>query len=193
MKKAIRPAIFKWRPTEPELILCAVRGYLRSSLSFRNVEERLSERGLEADHTTIWRWGQHYGPELEARLRRHLKPTHRSWRVDETYVRVQGRWCDLYRAIDSTGGPDRLQALGLARCRCGQTPLPQGADGSVASAAPGYQYGPSTPLRRGDFRSQKGRNPATPLLPPASPIREQHPGAGSASDQTTRKGQAGLS
>ena len=46
---------------------------------------------------------QRYGPELEARLRRHLKPTHRSWRVDETYVRVKGRWCYLYRAIDSTG------------------------------------------------------------------------------------------
>ena len=58
MKQAIRPAIFKWRQTEPELILCAVRWYLRYSLSFRDVEELLSERGLEADHTTIWRWVQ---------------------------------------------------------------------------------------------------------------------------------------
>ena len=63
----------------------------------------LRERGLEADHTTIWRWVQHYGPELEERLRRHLKPTNRSWRVDETYIRVRGRWCYLYRAIDSAG------------------------------------------------------------------------------------------
>ena len=93
MEKAIRPAIFKWRQTEPELILCAVRWYLRYSLSLRDVEELLSERGLEADHTTIWRWVQRYGPELEERLRRHLKPTNRSWRVDETYVRVKGRWC----------------------------------------------------------------------------------------------------
>ncbi len=103
MKKAIRPAIFKWRQTEPGLILCAVRWYLRYSLSFRDVEELLRERGLEADHTTIWRWVQHYGPELEERLRRHLKPTNRPWRVDETYVRVKGRWCYLYRALDSTG------------------------------------------------------------------------------------------
>ena len=88
MKETIRPAIFKWRQTEPELILCAVRWYLRYSLSFRDVEELLSERGLEADHTTIWRWVQRYGSELEARLRRHLKPTNKSWRVDETYVRV---------------------------------------------------------------------------------------------------------
>ena len=98
-----RPAIFKWRQSEPALILCAVRWYLRYSLSLRNVEELLEERGLGADHTTVWRWVQGYGPELDQRLRSHLKPTKKSWRVDETYVRVKGRWCYLYRAIDSTG------------------------------------------------------------------------------------------
>src|ERR1039457_5805312 len=95
-----RPAIFKWRQTEPGLILCAVRWYLRSSLSLLDVEELLEERGLNVDHTTVWRWGQYYGPELEQRLRRHPKPTTKSWRVDQTYVRVKGRWCYLYRAID---------------------------------------------------------------------------------------------
>ncbi len=113
MKKTIRPAIFKCRQTEPELILCAVRWYLRYSLSFRDVEELLGERGLKADHTTIWRWVQRYGPELEARLRRHLKPTHKSWRVDETCVRVKGRWCYLYRAIDSTGATIDFMLSGL--------------------------------------------------------------------------------
>ena len=102
MKNVTRSAIFKWRQTAPELILCAVRWYLRYSLSLRDVEELLAERGLEADHTTNWRRVQRYGPELEQRLRRHLKPTNKSWRVDETYIRVQGRWCYLYRAIDST-------------------------------------------------------------------------------------------
>src|SRR5450432_2550359 len=63
----------------------------------------MDERGLQADHTTIWRWVQRYGPELEQRLRRHRKPTNKSWRVDETFVRVKGRWCYLYRAIDSAG------------------------------------------------------------------------------------------
>jgi IS6 family transposase len=87
----------------PELILCAVRWYLRYSLSLRDVEELFAERGLAADHTTIWRWLQRYGPELEQRLRRQLKPTNKSWRVDETYIRVKGVWCYLYRAIDSTG------------------------------------------------------------------------------------------
>jgi transposase, IS6 family len=98
-----RPAIFKWRQTEPGIVLRAVRWHLRYSLSLRDVKELLAERGLSADHTTVWRWMQCYGPELEQRLRLHLKPTNRSWRVDETYVRVKGRWCYLYRAIDSAG------------------------------------------------------------------------------------------
>jgi transposase, IS6 family len=101
VKKATRPAIFKWRQTAPELTLFVVRWYLRYSLSLRDVEELLTERGLQADHTTIWRWVQRYGPELEQRLRRDLKPTNKSWRVEETYARVQGHWCYLYRAIDS--------------------------------------------------------------------------------------------
>jgi transposase-like protein len=103
VKNATRPAIFKWRLTAPELILCAVRWYLRYSLSLRAVQELFAERSLEADHTTIWRWVQRYGPEREQRLRRHLKPTNKSWRVDETYIRVRDRWCYLYRAIDSAG------------------------------------------------------------------------------------------
>ena len=103
MKNASRPTIFKWRQTAPAPILCAVRWYLRYSLSLRDVEELFAERGVAADHTTIWRWVQHYGPALEQRLRRQLKPTNKSWRVDETYIRVKGRWCYLYRAIDSTG------------------------------------------------------------------------------------------
>jgi len=68
-----------------ELIVCAVRWYLWYSLLLRDVEELLNERGLAADHTTVWRWVQRYGSELEQRLRRHLKPTNKSWRVDETY------------------------------------------------------------------------------------------------------------
>src|SRR5262245_47743937 len=87
---ATRPVIFKWRQTEPAFILCAVRWYLRYSLSLRNVEEFLKQRGLDADHTTVWRWVQRYGPELEQQMRRHLKPTNKSWRVDETYCSGEG-------------------------------------------------------------------------------------------------------
>ena len=100
---ATRPAIFKWRQTEPQLILCAVRWYLRYSLSLRDVEELLEERCLEADHTTVWRWVQRSGPEWEQRMRCHLKPSNKAWRCDETYIKVKGRWCYLYRAIDSAG------------------------------------------------------------------------------------------
>lgn len=97
-----RPALFRGRHFEDEIILLCVRWYLRYSLSYRDLEEMMAERGLAVDHSTV-RWVQRYGPELEQRLRRHLKPTNKSWRVDETYVRVQGRWCYLYRAIDSKG------------------------------------------------------------------------------------------
>jgi transposase, IS6 family len=103
MAELQRPAIFKWRHFAPEIILCAVRWYLRYSLSYRDIQELLVERGLEVDHTTVWRWVQRYTPELEERTRPHLKSTNKSWRVDETYVRVKGRWFYLYRAIDSAG------------------------------------------------------------------------------------------
>ena len=73
------------------------------ALSLRDVEELLEERSLNTDHRTIWRWVQCYGPELDQRLRGHLKQTNKSWRVDETYIRVKGRWCYLYKAIDSAG------------------------------------------------------------------------------------------
>src|SRR3981189_3248498 len=95
--------LFKWRQFEPEVILLAVGWYLRFLLSYRDVEELLAERGVHAAHVTVWRWVQRYAPELQRCLRRHLKPTNDSWRVDETYIRVKGKWRYLYRAVDSSG------------------------------------------------------------------------------------------
>ena len=95
--------LFKWRQFEPEVILLAVGWYLRFSLSYRDVEELLAERGLHADHVTVWRWVQRYAPEMERRLRSRLRPINDSWRVDETYIRVKGKWVYLYRAVDSSG------------------------------------------------------------------------------------------
>ena len=99
----LRPVEFKWRQFEPQLILMAVGWYLRFSLSYRDVEDLLQERGMSVDHVTVWRWVQRYAPELDRRLRSHLKPTNKSWRVDETYIRVKGKWTYLYRAVDSAG------------------------------------------------------------------------------------------
>jgi IS6 family transposase len=95
--------LFKWRQFEPEVILLAVGWYLRFSLSYRGVEELLAERGLLVDHVTVWRWVQSYALELERRLRQKLRPTNYGWRVDETYIRVKGKWVYLYRAVDSSG------------------------------------------------------------------------------------------
>src|SRR5215510_14377039 len=95
--------LFKWRQFQPEVILLAVGWYLRFSLSYRDVEELLAERGLLVDHVTVWRWVQRYAPEMERRLRSKLKPTNDSWRVDETYIRIKGKWRYLYRAVDSAG------------------------------------------------------------------------------------------
>ena len=192
MKQPIRPAIFKWRQTAPEVILCAVRWYLRYSLSLRDVEELLDERGLKADHTTVWRWVQRYGPELEQRLRRHLKPTNKSWRVDETYVRVKGRWCYLYRAIDSTGATidfllsalrDAAAAKRLFRQALSDPSHPQPR---VINTDQARLYGAAIPAvkEEGTLRG--------PLPPSAGPILEQYPGAGPSSDQTTGKGQTGF-
>jgi len=92
---------FKWRHFQADIILLCVRWYLRYSLSYRDLEEMMRERGLPVDHTTIYRWVQHYAPELEKRSRPYLKATTDSWRVDETYIKVKKEWVYLYRAVDS--------------------------------------------------------------------------------------------
>ena len=81
----------------------AVRWYLRYPLAYLHVSEMLTERGLFIDASCVWRWVQAYAPELDKRCRPHLKSTNKSYRVDETYIKVKGKDRYLYRAVDSTG------------------------------------------------------------------------------------------
>jgi len=85
------------------VILLAVRWYLRYSLSYRDLEEILAERGIDVDHVTLSRWVQRFTPELidAARPRRHAVGDR--WFVDETYVKVSGVWRYVYRAVDQHG------------------------------------------------------------------------------------------
>ena len=101
---------FKWRHFRGEIILWAVRWYCRYGISYRELEEMMAERGVEVDHSTIYRWVQKYAPEIEKRLRWHWrKPGHRlSWQVDETCIKVKGKWTYLYRAIN-----DQNQTVGF--------------------------------------------------------------------------------
>ena len=94
---------FKWRHFPGEVILLCVRWYLRYPLAYEHVSELLAERGVAVDPTCIWRWVQTYAPELNKRCRPHLKPTNKSYRTDETYIKVKGEDKYLYRAVDSTG------------------------------------------------------------------------------------------
>ena len=98
-----RPALFRGRHFREEIIVLCLRWYLRYPLSYRNLEEMMAERGLSVDHSTIARWVLHYAPILNKRIQRRMRNRNRSWRVDETYIRVPGRWTYLYRAIDSDG------------------------------------------------------------------------------------------
>ncbi len=94
---------FKWRHFQSSIILLNVRWDLKYPLSYRNLSEMMLERGLKVAHSTICRWVHTYSPEIEKRTRRYLKPTNDSWRVDETYIKVNGDWKYLYRAVDSEG------------------------------------------------------------------------------------------
>jgi transposase-like protein len=143
--------------TRPEIFKCAVRWYLRYSLPLRDAEALLIERGLGADHTSVWRWVQRHAPELEQRLRHHLKLTNKSWRVDETYIRIKGRWCYLYRAIDSLG--DTIDfLLSALRDTDAAKRLFRSALKILPFAATRHQYGLGTDLQ---FRHPRAKEDGT--------------------------------
>jgi transposase, IS6 family len=96
-------SLFKRRRFPVEIILLCVRWYCKYGISYRDLTEMMPERGVAVDPGTIFRWVQRYVPEIEKRVRRYQGPRSGSWRVDETYVRVGGRWKYLFRAVDKHG------------------------------------------------------------------------------------------
>src|SRR5512138_2996543 len=96
-------SVFKRRRFMAEIILLCVRWYCRYGISYRDLEEMMAERGVAVDHVTLCRWVQRYAPELEKRARWYQGYRSSSWRVDETYVRVGGKWKYLFRAVDKQG------------------------------------------------------------------------------------------
>jgi len=117
--------LFEGRHFDREVIILCVRWYLRFKLSLRDLVEMMVERDLSMAHTTIMRWVQRYAPEFEKRWRRFAQAVGRSWRVDETYVKIRGAWFYLYRAVDRARQDGRLQAERHARRRGRQGVLPQ--------------------------------------------------------------------
>ena len=90
-------------PVSAEIVLLCVRWYCRYGISYRDLEEMMDERGVAVDHVTLYRWVQRYAPEIEKRVRWYQGYRSSSWRVDETYVRVGGKWKYLFRAVDKRG------------------------------------------------------------------------------------------
>jgi len=94
---------FKGSQFEREIILWAVRWYIAYPISYRQLEEMMGERGVVVDHSTLNRWVIKYAPAFEKAFRRRQCPVGRSWRMDETYVKIKGKGANLYRAVDKEG------------------------------------------------------------------------------------------
>ena len=103
MKKKIQKSenLFKWKHFLPEIIILCLRWYLKYKLSFRDLVEIMAERGFSQVHTTIMRWVHEYSPIINKKIRKYLCHSTDSYRLDETYVKIRGKWYYLYRAIDS--------------------------------------------------------------------------------------------
>jgi transposase-like protein len=96
-------SLFKRRRFPVEILLLCVRWYCKYRISYRDLAEMMQERGVAVDPSTLFRWVQRYAPEIDKRVRRYQGKRSGSWRVDETHVRVGGRWRYLFRAVDRHG------------------------------------------------------------------------------------------
>src|ERR1700712_1482276 len=156
---------FKGRQVISEVILWAVRWYLMFPISYRDLELMLADRGVDVDHTTIFRWIQAYAPELEKRIRPHLRMSNGSWRVD---------LCEGEGSLDlpvsrarQPRSDHRLPAVGQARRRGGEAVLPQGG-GAAAHGEPAHHYrGQECGRSEGGCRDEARRRAVAPVTPAA--------------------------
>ena len=110
--------VFKGRHFDRSVILLCVRWYLAYGLSLRNLEEMMAERGVMVDHATIHRWTVHYAPLLLEQFNRRKRAVTGRWHVDETYIKVRGRWMYLYRRSTATATPSSSGSVSSASdCR----------------------------------------------------------------------------
>ena len=125
-----------------DVMLLCVRRYVAYSLSLRNLEEMMAERGIEIDHSKVHRWVIKLVPLFEKTFRKYKQPVVKSWRMDETYIEVKGQWKYLYRAVDKAGiaidflfpmpAPFRAKARPLAgRYRLTQNQARQGGSAAL--------------------------------------------------------------
>ena len=178
-----RPALFRGRHFADEIIVLCVRWYLRYSLSYRDLAEIMSDRNLFVDPSTIWRWVQRYAPELNVRIRRELKPTNGSWRTDETYVRVAGRWTYLYRAVDSTGATIDFLLSETRDLTAARNFLPEGTCLARSCWAAGHHCGRKPVISDRHRSTETARCARSKVLLPSRSPSEQHSGTRSSCDQ----------
>jgi transposase, IS6 family len=173
---------FKGRHFEGEVIPWAVRWCCRCGIGYREPAEMLAERGVHVDHTTVYRWVRRYAPEIEARRRwiRRAPSPRRNRRVDETHVRVRGRWAYLHRAVDEEGrtldfhlsftrsakAAKRFLGKAIRACKEWETPLSLTTDKAPTYPSPSPSWSGRAGARRrwctaGPGTSTTGSRPTT--------------------------------
>jgi transposase-like protein len=175
-----RDPIYRRRGFDAEIIELCVRWYISYRLSYRDLVELMADRGIAVSHTTIMRWVIQYVPEFEKRWNRFARPVGRSWRVDETYISVRGRWHYLYRAVDKQGKTVDF----LLRPDRGTGVLQEGAHFASTRSSQSYPRRPRAESAR--FVATAGR--ASALAQRGSPnlqVPQQHRRAGPPYDQAT--------
>lgn len=144
------------------------------SLSYRDLEEMMAERGVEVDHSTFNRWVLKYAPELDKRIRPHLNPANDSWRMDETYIEIRGEWKYLYRAVDSDGNTLDFMLSAKRDHKTAVRLFPQSAQSSAYSSPSSRQYGQECCLLSGNGCAQGRRDDRSGEPIEAEQVLEQY-------------------